>query len=775
VTHYDAVKDEGGKVYETSRYHVPPSPNVVCTIVDRGSSSCEFMRCSLNQVPAYPSGANTAKVPMVVVCQPFAELTKFEEPIPVIDFGESGPLRCTRCKAYVNPHFAWMNSGRTGLCNFCGQQMEVPSEYKCYIEDRGRRRGDATQRPELARGTVDYVAPRDYDESLPGAPCMVFVIETTAQSLQSGLLAQVAWTLRSLLGFLQGPCRVAFITFDESVNFYAFYPNLDSARVVTVVDVDDPFCPCGPDALCIPADDEAYSSQVDAFLEELPNEVASRLDAGTLPDQAAGCAALKSACELAGMSGGGHVICFHASLPVLGVGALRPRDDLSMRVSSAPEAGGLFTVQQGPFFDALAADCLGRGVAVSVFLAPAVGAYIDAASLTCLPRRTGGEISMLAGFDPVRDGERLHYDISRIAVQACAYSCVFRLRCSKGLAVDSMLATWEPEVIDPSTFHVSRMSVDATASFVIVHSERIEGQKTVFLQVACLHTTRAGRRLLRVHTLALPVTTSLSNVFRYTEIDCVTNLLLKQAALGALSGNGAFKEKMSKSCVDMLHAYRVNCASMTSAGQLVLPESLKLLPLFVGSIRKLAAFRSGSDIRVDERLTFLVRMLGLPLSQTSLLVYPRVYQLLPLPERAGLRTGVADNVYLPPPIACSSDKLSSDRIYLIDNGQRLYIYVRPEVSLENLQDVFNVDNVAHVPAAFVAEELSEDVHRMLAIVQQIRKERNRLPWLTLSFVLPGSPEEPRLLSMFCEDRVSSEPCYIDFLCEMHRKVQSKQD
>jgi len=297
----------------------------------------------------------------------------------------------------------------------------------------------------------------------------------------------------------------------------------------------------------------------------------------------------------------------------------------------------------------------------------------------------------------------------------------------------------------------------------------------VFLQVACLHTNKGGSRLLRVHTLALPVTTSLSNVFRYTEIDCVTNLLIKQAALTALSGNATFKEKMSKSCVDMLHAYRTNCASMTSAGQLVLPESLKLLPLFVCSIRKMAAFRSGSDIRVDERLIFLVRMLGLPLSQTSLLVYPRVYTLLPLSDRSGLRTGVADNVYLPPPIACSVDKLASDRIYLMDNGQRLSIYVRPEVSLENLQDVFGVDNVAQVPAAFAAEELSEDVHRMLAIVQQIRKERNRLPWLPLSIVLPGSPEEPRLLSILCEDRISSEPSYIDFLCDMHKKVQNKQD
>merc|ERR1712176_1451894 len=103
--------------------------------------------------------------------------------------------------------------------------------------------------------------------------------------------------------------------------------------------------------------------------------------------------------------------------------------------------------------------------------------------------------------------------------------------------------------------------------------------------------------------MGLLVSQSLSNVFRYTDIDSVTNLLLKQAVSSALNGHGGFKDKLAKSCVDMLHAYRSNCASMTSPGQLILPESLKLLPLYVGSIRKMAAFRTGSDIRVDDRVS----------------------------------------------------------------------------------------------------------------------------------------------------------------------------
>lgn len=763
------MKEDGGKVYYTDKYHIPPAATAVCTIVDKGSCSCEFLRTSVNQVPAFPSTANTAHVPIVVVCQPFAELTAKEERVPLVNFGESGPLRCTRCHAYVNPYFQWQSGGREATCNFCSHRVQVPDEYYFPLDDHGRRK-DHDDRPELQKGTVDYVAPRDYSDSLPGVPVMCFVIEASQRSVQSGLLPQVTWTLRSLMGFIEAPARIAIITFDSSLHFYAFYPGLDCARAVTVSDMEDPFVPCSPSALCVNVEDDAYRGQIEALLEELP---AAFADAAA--EQVAGGSALRAAVDLVGAAGGGHVMMFHSSLPNTGLGALRHRDDL--RLATKPDEGGLFTVQQAPFFDGVAADCLSRGVAVSVFCAPALGAYIDMASLSSVPRRTGGEIHYLPGFDPVRDGERLHYDLSRTVVQGSVYSCIFKLRCSKGLAVDNMYATWEPEVIDQSTFHASRLGVDATADFVISHSERIEGQKNVYIQVACLHTDRRGQRLIRISTLQLPVTSSLSNVFRYTEIDSVTNLLLKQAASSALSGNGGFKDKLVKSCVDMLHAYRANCASMTSAGQLILPESLKLLPLFIGSIRKMAAFRSGSDIRVDDRVSSLVRMLGLPIAQTAPLVYPRVFTLWPLTERAGLPTEVGENVHMPPTIACSSDKLASDRVYLIDNGMALRIYVREEVPPDVLLNLFGTDMLHEVPAALgrPAEDLSLDARRVFAIVQQIRRERIRLPWQPLLIVLPGTPEEARLMSMICEDRVAGEMNYVDFLCHVHRMVQNKQD
>jgi protein transport protein SEC24 len=342
-----------------------------------------------------------------------------------------------------------------------------------------------------------------------------------------------------------------------------------------------------------------------------------------------------------------------------------------------------------------------------------------------------------------------------------------------------MYSKWDAEVIDQSTFHVSRLSSDSTAVFQLVHGERLEGVKHVYFQAACLYTNKLGQRLIRVHTLQLQCSNSLSNVFRYTEVESVVCLLLKQAACCALQGNAAFKEKLTKDCVDMLYAYRVHCASTTSAGQLILPESLKLLPLYACSIRKMAIFRSGSDLRVDDRMAGLIRLLSLPIAQVAPLVYPRVYTLAPLGDTVGKLTGVGDNVHMPPTIAATEEKLQMDRIFLIDNGLSLHIYIREHVQPQMLDQAFAVSTpseVSDVVAAFnVKAPPTEEGRRLWQVVQQIRRERYRLPWQSVFVATSGTAEEARVIASLVEDRVAGEMQYVDYLCHVHKQVQLKLD
>lgn len=131
-----------------------------------------------------------------------------------------------------------------------------------------------------------------------------------------------------------------------------------------------------------------------------------------------------------------------------------------------------------------------------------------------------------------------------------------------------------------------------------------------FFQCALLYTTIYGERRIRVTTLSLSCTNMLSNLFRAADLDSQFACMLKQgrplfsvpiillyvlwlcnnicvvvffdAAANEIPSKALplVKEQATNSCINALYAYRKFCATVTSTGQLILPEALKLFPLY---------------------------------------------------------------------------------------------------------------------------------------------------------------------------------------------------
>lgn len=91
-----------------------------------------------------------------------------QAPVPVIDCGVKGPLRCTRCRSYVNPFCKFIENGAKFQCNMCKFSNTVPSDFYASVDEYGQRTA-RTERLELSRGSVDYVVPKSYyaDEPAP--------------------------------------------------------------------------------------------------------------------------------------------------------------------------------------------------------------------------------------------------------------------------------------------------------------------------------------------------------------------------------------------------------------------------------------------------------------------------------------------------------------------------------------------------------------------------------------------------------------------------------
>ncbi len=67
------------------------------------------------------------------------------------------------------------------------------------------------------------------------------------------------------------------------------------------------------------------------------------------------------------------------------------------------------------------------------------------------------------------------------------------------------------------------------------------------------------------------------------------------------------RDSLTDTCVKVLVAYRKFCASNTSYGQLILPESLKLFPLYILSILKTKMIKAGTCFKIKCRHRCFIR------------------------------------------------------------------------------------------------------------------------------------------------------------------------
>ncbi len=80
-------------------------------------------------------------------------------------------------------------------------------------------------------------------------------------------------------------------------------------------------------------------------------------------------------------------------------------------------------------------------------------------------------------------------------------------------------------------------------------------------------------------------------------MDTVVNFVAKQSISRLMEANPkSVKENLVSNCAQILACYRKNCASPSSAGQLILPECMKLLPLYTNCLLKSDAISGGADV-----------------------------------------------------------------------------------------------------------------------------------------------------------------------------------
>ncbi|XP_046852645.1 protein transport protein Sec24D-like isoform X2 [Xenia sp. Carnegie-2017] len=743
------------------RGRVPPLVTTKCVIRDDGNCSPQYIRSTLYNVPNNQDVLKASGVPFAVSLSPFAESLQDENPLQLVNHGVNGPVRCNRCKAYMNPFMQFIDGGRRFVCNICNYSSEVPQEYFSHLDHQGLR-VDMYQRPELCLGSYEFLATTDYckNQKPTQPPAYIFMIEASYQSIQSGMLRILVREIPALLerlpkepGQTSSSIKVGFVTYNSTLHFYNVKSNLAQPQMMIVSDVNDVFVPL-LDGFLVDAKDS--KTVIESLMEQISIMFAETRETEIVlaPVVQAGLDALQSA----GISG--KLLVFHTTLPVSEApGKLKNREDRKLLSSDKEKT---ILCPQTNFYEKLAKSCVESGVAIDLFLFP--NSYIDVATIGALTSITGGQLYRYSYFKESTHGEQFLQDLIENIERNVGLDTIMRLRTSAGLRPCEFYGNFNMN----NTTDVELALVNSRTSIIIEikHDDKLAEDSVAYLQCALLYTSVGGQRRLRIHNLALSTCSQLTDLFRCCEMDTFANYVAKRAIKEVTTSvPKTIRENIVNQAASVLACYRQNCAAPSSAGQLILPECMKLLPLYTNSILKSDALIGGSEMSSDDRSWLMQTVLGMDISSTVAYFYPR---LIPVHD-----VNVNDT-NIPPQIRCSEERMKENGVYLLENGIILFLWIGLHVSPEWLQQVFAVGTIGHVDIEMTSlPDVDTPMSRRLrGIVAEIHNERNR--YMKISIVRQRDKMEPWFKHYLVEDKGLSASCqsYVDFLCVMHKEVRN---
>ncbi|NXL63591.1 SC24D protein, partial [Chordeiles acutipennis] len=749
----------GGQIYATNtRGQVPPLVTTDCVIQDQGHASPRYIRCTTYCFPSSSEMAKQARIPLAAVIQPFAIVPPNETPLYVVNHGETGPIRCNRCKAYMCPFMQFIEGGRRYQCGFCNCINDVPPFFFQHLDHIGRR-VDHYERPELSLGSYEYVATLDYcrNNKPPKPPAYIFMIDVSYRNINSGLVKLICDELKTLLDKLpreeqeeSSAIRVGFVTYNKVLHFFNVKSSLAQPQMMVVSDVGEVFVPLLDGFL---VNFQESRSVVINLLDQIPEMFADTNESETIfaPVIQAGMEALKAAeCP-------GKLFIFHSSLPTAEApGKLRNRDD--KKLLNTDKEKTLFQPQVSSY-EALARDCVANGCCVNLFLFP--NQYVDVASMGLVTMYTGGTLYKYNNFQLDADSPQFLSDLRKDIEKKTGFDAIMRVRTSTGFrATDFFGAIYMNNTTD---VEMAAVDCDKAVTVEFKHDDKLNEDSGALIQCAVLYTSVSGQRRLRIHNLGLNCSSQLADVYKTCETDALINFFAKSAFKAVLSQPlKTVREILVNQTAHMLACYRKNCASPSAVSQLILPDAMKVLPVYMNCLLKSCVLVGRPEIPTDERAYHRQLVMAMGVADTQLFFYP---QLLPI-HSLDLKSDA-----VPAAVRCSEERLSEGGAFLLANGLSMFLWLGVSTPPELIQGLFNVPSFAHISAeATSLPDLDNPFSKKLkSIVEHIQSQK---PY-TMKLMIVKQREQPEMLfrQFLVEDKsIYGGASYVDFLCCVHKEI-----
>lgn len=466
----------------------------------------------------------------------------------------------------------------------CNLTNDVPQAFDW--DSAAQKSADRWQRPELNYSVVEFVAPQEYMVRPPQPLVYLFLFDVSYAAVTSGLLATAARCILESLDRIPNAdrrTRLGFIAVDSSLHYFSISRDdseSNDPRMLVVSDLDEPFLPTPEDLLVNLSE---CRQNVETFLEKLQSMFQDTPNAASAMGSA-----LRAGHKLISPVGG-KITVLSATLPNIGHGKLEMREDKKI-LGTSKESSLLQTANS--FYKSFAVECSKNQVSIDMFLFSSQ--YQDVASLSNLPRYTGGQTWFYPGWNAARSEDAMKFarEFSDYLSAEIGLEAVLRVRATTGLRMSTFYGNFFNRSSDLCAFpafprdqsYVVEVAIDETIT-----------KPFVCMQTAVLHTTCNGERRIRVLTLALPTTETLANVYASADQQAITAYFSHKAVERALgSGLDAARDALQAKVVEILQTYRKELAGGNmGGGGLQLPANLRCLPvLFLGLTKNVSIVSS---------------------------------------------------------------------------------------------------------------------------------------------------------------------------------------
>ncbi|KAM4745708.1 protein transport protein Sec24C isoform 2-T2 [Anableps anableps] len=737
-----------GKVFISEHFsRLPPLATTSCVMEDRGNVSPLAIRSVTYCVPCDGQAALLSRLPLGALVTPFIKQNACE-PIPLCKDVDC-VVGCRWCGASMCPAMGWQDCGQRFYCPFCGKLNEVPWQHYQPTKGVEGARVDKDKRPELSMGSYEIL---NSEKGEPAA--LLLAIDVSASALRGGHLEFVAQQIHTLLtslvreeGDASSGRRVGLMTYDSRIHLYDLSPDLSRPHMLVIAETEDLQLPVR-EGLLVSLKDCLES--IGSVLQLIPQFGAECCDSSGLPIELpvkAGLAVLQ------GLKCPGKLLIFHtAALIETG------HTNSSSGFFGTNKPKSIFQPSEKAI--SLAKECILQGCGVHMFVLSQQD--VGGAWPGHIPFLTGGALHTYSYLQGELDRECFSTDLKQIVETDTGYKAELRIFVSNDLRVSGCYGMFLP---GSNPGHITMATLDwrTTLAVELAHSKALDETRGAAIQVVLSYTSQTGERRIRVHTLTLRCSRHLQDTFRNYQAETLLTFYCKKMYCAVLERPlQELREELQTDVTEALASYRKHCCSSSvSAGQLVLPQFLRALPVYVNSLRKSEVLLPGLRSSVHQRLHQRCRVLALDTRSTVRHFYPLLLPLLPSVDSSS------------PPhtqgaLRCTGSSLDSRGLYLVHAPFTVLLWVGTQVPASTLVELFNVSCFSSLPSG--ETNLPALENRLSASVRSfISSLSSEVPYARkLVVVKQGDTCEEALQRHLVEDKSpNGGASYADFLYHLH--------